>query len=762
MATSMMEPARPVRVIYAKLTSTGAYDVVAHTSDIALDRARSLAERLLPGNPPLDAQIGEEVAHLRHPDGGRIVLRFARYDWADGNRGDVYVTDILWLSDADFMRARGNAFALVPRTTQVFDVTTELPPVAIEARTAEQDAQRLQELHGSAEQVKTLAANALAAAPVLIIDGGERTAAMELFALLLPPRVRSELTFQTQTFRVPAAVPRVALADRLYAGLRDGPWKVLPNVEADVPHTLAAELVSLAGDVERLALMHELYECAEYDDTDLRTAVKQLVQLRGLADALRARDLDATLLALQSTDDRGRRAGVRTMGGMFAAHDIRSALLALLQTPDGAAAVAPLLRELAVDAGAAPLMSAMADALPAAAPEALALELCAWALRAGDVPRLVALVSRDPRALAPQLNLDDAGLAPGARALALAIRETAGARNDLDATARLLQQAAVAGLTPGSVAADALHRICREAVTNALERTHATPLAVNGFLTLQEAAGSYAAAMQPAAPLPALHAVEDERAAGYPAAAQAVMAAALLTRALDAPSDSPECRQGIEAATRLLSRAGAPGRELLLRTLRERGIRDHDVAALPGAEPLADALGVNAQQAGTTRRIRDAVRAVHRQPEDGLAQLAAAVFAARRQRVRLTPRTELWGEVLGALRGPAAGSELDAAAQEVCLELLSIITAAPHLSELEDAALNGTVNVRLERLDRSIALCRAAEQENRYELLARSLEAGDAGLDSGARERLRDALGTGGLQRRLMRIVAGVVEREAP
>src|SRR5918992_4956755 len=130
----MAQPTNPIRVIYAKLTSTGAYDVVAKTANVPLERARTLAEKLLPGNPPLDAVVGEEVAHTRHAEGGHIVLRFARYDWADGERGDVYITDIVWLSDDDFRRARNNVFAVVPRTDQVFDVLTELPAFTVPER----------------------------------------------------------------------------------------------------------------------------------------------------------------------------------------------------------------------------------------------------------------------------------------------------------------------------------------------------------------------------------------------------------------------------------------------------------------------------------------------------------------------------------------------------------------------------------------------------------------------------------------------------
>ena len=111
-----MQPTdRPIRVIYAKLTSTGAYDVVAHTRGVSLDHARTLAEQLLPGNPPLDTPFEELIGSLRMADGSHTVLRFARYPWKDGGRGDVYSTDIVQLSDAVFRNARCNAW---PRSSR--------------------------------------------------------------------------------------------------------------------------------------------------------------------------------------------------------------------------------------------------------------------------------------------------------------------------------------------------------------------------------------------------------------------------------------------------------------------------------------------------------------------------------------------------------------------------------------------------------------------------------------------------------------------
>jgi hypothetical protein len=98
---------------------------------------------------------------------------------------------------------------------------------------------------------------------------------------------------------------------------------------------------------------------------------------------------------------------------------------------------------------------------------------------------------------------------------------------------------------------------------------------------------------------------------------------------------------------------------------------------------------------------------------------------------------------------------------EVCLELLGAITDAAHLADLEDAALGDRMSARLQRLDRSIALLRAVEREDRYERYADAIESADVSLNDAARERLREALGTRGLQRRLMRAVSSVIARDS-
>ena len=80
-----MQPNETTRVIYAKLTSTGAYDVVGKTRGIELDAARELAERVQPGNIPYDSKLSEGLAYLRPTEGGHLIARYAPYAWRDAH-----------------------------------------------------------------------------------------------------------------------------------------------------------------------------------------------------------------------------------------------------------------------------------------------------------------------------------------------------------------------------------------------------------------------------------------------------------------------------------------------------------------------------------------------------------------------------------------------------------------------------------------------------------------------------------------------------
>jgi hypothetical protein len=188
---------------------------------------------------------------------------------------------------------------------------------------------------------------------------------------------------------------------------------------------------------------------------------------------------------------------------------------------------------------------------------------------------------------------------------------------------------------------------------------------------------------------------------------------------------------------------------------------------MPEADRLLPILGGNVQQAALLERLVSSITALATLDEEakrrGVQELAGAVFAAHVQRIRITAGSDMSERVVAALRrvAPARSARAAATAAEICLELLGVITDPTHMHVLEDAALGDAMAVRLYRLDRSVAHCRAAEDEDRYERYARALEAADVPVDNAARDRLRDALGTQGVKRRLLRVVSSVIERDA-
>jgi hypothetical protein len=257
-------------------------------------------------------------------------------------------------------------------------------------------------------------------------------------------------------------------------------------------------------------------------------------------------------------------------------------------------------------------------------------------------------------------------------------------------------------------------------------------------------------------------------AADYTEPTHAVMGAALLLRAWDAHRmrDEAQRQHATACAVALLTRADATGRELARQVLAARNVPEHELLGMPEADRLLPMLGGNAQQVAVLGRLLSAIGALGAADDEekrrGVQELAAAVFVAHTQRVRITVNSELSQRVIAALQTlagrPGRGA---AAAVEIGLELLAVITEPTHIPALEDAALGSSVAIRLQRLDRGVAQCRAAEDEVSYERYALALEAADVPIDVAARERLRDALGTRGLKRRLLRVVSSVIERDA-
>jgi hypothetical protein len=353
-----------------------------------------------------------------------------------------------------------------------------------------------------------------------------------------------------------------------------------------------------------------------------------------------------------------------------------------------------------------------------------------------------------------------------ARLLA-ALRRATAPHFDIAAAANVLTEAtSIAPALADSRTLDTLHGICRDTVSEAIPHVPAALRAVPSLRQLLAAWPAYRTAAGAAAsgPAPLPDSVEDARrfADEQPQAACAALGAALLDRTLDAERTGAHEQNAhdMSLVQVLIERAGTVGRDLVRHLLADRGVAEHDLVALPGADALLPLLGGSHSQAILTRRLVAAIgRAAEH--EDGVRELAGAVYAAHAQNVRIAPGTDVSARVIAALRPFADTAERSMPAAELCLALLAVITSPGHMAALEDAALGSHMSVRLRRLDHSIAECRAAEEEHRYDRIAAALESGRPAVDRDARERLRVALGTGGVSRRLMRVVASVMDREA-
>jgi hypothetical protein len=790
----MAQPATAVRVIYAKLTGTGDYDVVAKTDNIDLTAARSLAEKLLLGNVPHDANIGEEVASLRSPEGGHLVIRYTTYNWKDEHRGGAFMTDVVWLGDDDFARARNNPFAVLPVSDDVFESLTPLPPVQIGARSAADDFARLADIaqlaSASGDALTTallaLAPPVLLGDPVLAIERGDRVRLMELFTLLLPPALRMELTFQTRAFRVPAFLPRITMSDQLHANLQSGGWKhVLPDVSLDAPATLSARLVNAMHSPSALRMAHELYDRVGRRNGSLREEATRVVQLVEFAKAVQAGDHAAALQLAVAGDEASipvRVAAVLQASGPAAAHAAVLSSITSATGAEGDVLAVHLLGALAdTDAAAAAELRRGVVAKLASAGRAPGGALAALLLRAfakdDDADSMLLLLGMDARLAEAVTTAELPGTACGA--LLGAVSETLRSRRASPAVQHLLQSAAVvAPMVRQPSAAARLASICREAVDATLDRIRFSRDAAAELARLQLAAESFATAFAGSAsgvrdPLPLLFtrrqlndlARADAEAAGRTAAQQfspdaaATMAAVLM---LDAAEGSVNAEVAFIVARELLQPLPQTLRSQVQQVLEESGVSSDVLLGLAGGGALLPLLGRNAEQAASTRDIVQALRAL-RTDDAAIAQLAAAIVVARNSNLLVPPGHEAFPQLCAALADVHAERTADHAnsgAVELALDLLATIMDAVAFQQLERAVLgHGGMTIRLRRLDRAVALCRAAEDETLYEELAIAIESKDAAISEAARRRLRAALGTGGLQRRVIEMITGVVER---
>ncbi|MEO5509911.1 MAG: hypothetical protein ABIS27_04720 [Longimicrobiales bacterium] len=784
----MAQPAQAVRVIYAKLTSTGDYDVVAKTDNIDLNAARSLAERLLLGNVPHDASIGEEFAYLRPPEGGHLLIRYTTYNWKDENRGGAFMTDIVWLNDSEFARARNNAFAMMPSSDDVYDVLTTLPPVDIVDRAAAQDITRMKELESAREALMNLAPAVLLGDRVLSVDRGDRRRKIELFTLLLPPRLRTELTFQTRAFRAPTHPPRITQTDEMHANLQGGPWQhVLPNVALDVPVGLASKVIDGIDHPDALSTAHDIYDRSGEPTDNLRAEATRLTGLVAFADALNAEDLTSAFRLAATGSREDAEAKLLAVFGRATPDHVKSAVMSSIDAgSDGEPLALQLLGVVGrIDAkSAAGLNDAAARRLVSMSRmpgSALSAHLMGALGRAGNANVLLLLVGVDPRTALANVpaDLTEGATAGFVRALATASRNT---RDMAAARQVVVATTALAPAVTEPAATSKLALLCRETVETSLEKATPERGDTGEIRYLQDAADvllQSSTRMRDALPMlfsdgqldglsPAQAAdLAATRAERLQPEAQGALAVALIARSSadnqDGGAISSAARERRMAAAKvLLEKLDPQMRARVQRSLEENGLGAETLLGVKGGEVLLPLLGRNAEQAASTRDLLQAVRDLG-DSDDAIARLAMAVLAARNGYMVLTRSHQAFAPLKAALSDAIAkrkASSDHAAVLELTLDLLAAITDAEAFEELEQSAhIDGWVAMRLRRLDRAVALCRAAEDEATFEQLAIAIESPDTRITDASRQRLRDALGTGGLQRRIIQMITGVVER---
>ena len=771
----------PVRIIYAKLTSTGSYDVVAKTPNIELSAARTLAEKLLPGNVPHGVSIEEDVGYVHPPEGGHLVFRHARYGWSGDNRGEIYMTDIVLLDDADFARARANAFAVLPRSDDVFETLTELPLPVIPERTAADDTNRLRELAPLANDAANLFAGALTAPPVLMLDTGDRNAKAELCVLLLPPALRKAFTFQTRAFRAPPFPPRLTLTDAHYASLHAGPWpKVLPDISVDVPIDLARRLTDLVSAPDRLMRVHALYDRLPDKSKDLRA---EATRLAGLADFITVLESGSLTEALRRAAARGEAESAVMVGELIertAPAGLEEAMLNLVDQGDGGHKLALLVLRAAHkrDArGAQALLAQAADRAMAAGRlphQELLLHLVERLAAASDANRLVRLLSVDRRAVARVLP-DFTDRAPAPIAAYLAAIRNLGAGRPLQAAAQLTDaSAALDSLIDDERSRNALKSLLNEVIVAAVEKANATSDAMADVVALQESIDRLLQnAPRLSNAMPQL--LSDQQLGGnanaiasldqYPPPGAGAIAGALIMRAARRGKD-PAVAPLVSAARAVLSQLDATTQKQVRAALESIGIRQHSLVELPGANELLPALGHDTQQAALTQQIVTALHKLTDANGEGVAQLAGAVIRARRSNTRMSRSHPSFDAIRAALNDACVARRLGENEEwpevEAALDLLAMICDGPANEELELAALGKSgVVVRLRRLDRAFMQCESAMDPDIYERLARAVESRQTPLNEEARERLAEALGVRSPQRRMTRLIAAVMDKDA-
>ena len=768
-----------IRIIYAKLTSTGAYDVVAKTGNIELAAARELAEKMQLGNLPFGVKIGEEFGYAHPESGGHVIARYTTYGWNDG-RPAPPMTDLVWLDDAAFARVRSNPFVLIPHSDEVFAELTELPAYSLPSGNATAELARIRELQSAAVNFTSFVAGVLDAEALLIVDDNNQAANLELLLLLLPPRLRDRVTFQTCAYQPPQLRRRVTVADALHATLRQANWsRRLPDDADSLPLNPANRFAEFLAAPEKLHRAHALYE--RLDSTDLSSSLAaEAARVIRLADFLITLDRKVITEALRlvaKASGSEATVALQELSSRFPPEEIANAVVALFETGADEPAIGRLL-ELSADTPIAPaaanaLCNLVLNTRREISPELLVLLL--QQLAEGDADRAVMLLAagRKPGGLTlPRNTTLAADLAQyiDAHSNRARVRPIDAANALFDAAAALSQRLRT------RPARQQIEADCSAAMSDIGRSISLNAADVRGLRALQSSLDAIGQpwSNQIATSLLSEGALSrasqkdiDHSARTLGENANGEWAGAICTTLLvrTAQSNDAQVRSRSASAARALLTAHvdkALGKRIAP-LLPELGVRDTDLLEEPAFAQVLPLLGDTAREASFAQLLGATLGRLFADDPNAPAELAASVFSARMNQQFLSAGSRAFNAAVVALRTARERGQI---AQypvhtELALDLLAFASDPHAFLEIERAALgrNDAVTIRLRRLDRAIAQSVTANDELLYNTMAQALETDRGGIDAAARARLRAALGTSGLHRRLLDAFNTVVQR---
>ena len=310
----MSTPSTPRRAIWG-LVNDG-YALVAKTANLSHDEAFELCRVPDIGDP--SAYLDQGVAYVRSPKWGHVFARYFTNAERDSAGRASLVYDVVALTDAEFDTLGNNAFLALPPLSadRRPERSGELPTPSLATHADATDTDRLGQLLAQEDPtaLATLLGALLAGERVLAV-GAVRPQTIECIALLLPPVLRSLVTFQTPTADYPKHTPRLTVAERGHALLLEREWTAVLPRDADDPRLAdakanAARLVALGRLPDRLRLA---WTGAPATAHDLGAAVGRMLRLDLLNEGLRAGDLRRAVLVparAEESDERRRLAQV--------------------------------------------------------------------------------------------------------------------------------------------------------------------------------------------------------------------------------------------------------------------------------------------------------------------------------------------------------------------------------------------------------------------------------------------------------------------